>query len=105
MLGKQVVARKVQVLAKIKLKIKTRCKTELIAIDQTIGLMTDGETTLRYLRGPAWIGYGNCSPENTLPLLCHNRARRNNNNSQRRDFAAIDSRPDRPGEFLTSPAK
>ncbi len=38
-LGKQVVARKVQLAAKIKLwfKIKTRCKTELIVIDQTIG--------------------------------------------------------------------
>ena len=104
-LGKQVVARKVQVLAKIKLKIKTRCKTELIRHGPTIGLMTDGATTLRYLRGPAWIGDGSCSRENTLPLLCHNHAKRNSNNSRLRDSAAIDSRPDRPGEFLTLPAR
>ena len=62
-------------------------------------------STLRYLRGPAWIGDGSCSRENTLPLLCHNHAKRNSNNSRPRDSAAIDSRPDQPGEFLTLPAR
>ena len=60
---------------------------------------------LRYLRGPAWIDDDNCSHENTLPLLCHNRGKRNSNNNQLRDPAAIDSRPDQRGEFLTLPAK
>ena len=62
-------------------------------------------STLRYLRGPAWIGDGSCNCENTLPLLCHNRAKRNSSNSRLREYAAIDSRPDQPGEFLTLPAK
>src|SRR5690349_8974489 len=59
----------------------------------------------RYLRGRARNGEGSCSYENMLPLLCHTRVRRSSSNSQPRDFAAIDLTPDRPGEFLISPAK
>ena len=62
-------------------------------------------STPRYLRGPAWIGDDSCSCENTLPLLCHNRAKRNSNNSRLRDPVAIYSRPHPQGEFLTLPAR
>src|SRR4051812_10173363 len=62
-------------------------------------------STLRYLRGPPWIGDHTCSGENPLPFLCHNRAKRNSKNTRPRVSAAPDSRPDPPAEFLTSPAR
>src|SRR4051812_26172903 len=60
---------------------------------------------LRYLRGRARNGEGSCSRENTLPLLCHTHVRRSSNNSQPRDFAAIDLTLDRRDEILTLQAK
>src|SRR5438094_9688798 len=69
-------------------------------------LHTDDSPTLRFLRDQALSGDRNreSSFESTLPLPCRNRAKRNGNNSQPRGCVAIDSGPDRRGEFLTLPA-
>ena len=83
---------------------RTRTQHEL-ALCYLSGAVVACRSTLRCLRGLAWIGDGSCSRENTLPLLYHNHAKRNSSNNRLRDSAAIDSRPDRPGEFLILPAR
>src|ERR1051326_1313759 len=57
----------------------------------------------RYLHDWKRMFDRNC--ENMLPLRDRYHAKSNGNSNQLHHSVAIDSRPDQPGEFLTSPAK